>query len=227
MQGVLSKKVKLSTRRELGLEDRPQPPIPEKRTLESLRGAVQKCRACPLWKRATQAVFGEGSTKAKAIFIGEQPGFDEDLAGKPFVGPAGKLLDRALEQAGISRQDLFVTNMVKHFKWESKGQQHMHKKPNVGEVAACSPWLEAELELIKPKILVCLGATAAQGLLGKDFRVSRQRGQWVKSSLAGKVMATVHPSSILRTPDSERRHAEMARFIEDLKEVAKALRALS
>lgn len=157
------------------------------------------------------------------MFIGEQPGFDEDLAGKPFVGPSGKLLDKALKQAGIPREAVYVTNMVKHFKWEAKGQQHIHKKPNSAEIAACRPWLEAELELIQPEIVVCLGATAAQGLLGRDFRVSKQHGQWVQSTLAGKVLATVHPSSILRTPDPEKRHAAMTQFVEDLKRVAAAM----
>jgi DNA polymerase len=158
--------------------------------------------------------------------VGEQPGFDEDVAGKPFVGPAGKLLDKALVEAGIPRNEVYVTNAVKHFKWEPKGQQHIHKKPNAKEVAACRPWLEAELEVLRPEVLVCLGATAAQALLGKDFRVSRQRGEWVPSPLANRVIATVHPSSILRAPDSETRHAEMERFVEDLKKIALVIRQL-
>jgi uracil-DNA glycosylase len=157
------------------------------------------------------------------VLVGEQPGFEEDLAGEPFVGPAGKLLNRALEQAGIRRELVYVTNVVKHFKWEPKGQQHIHKKPNAREVAACLPWLQAELEQTRPEVLVCLGATAAQALLGKDFRVSRQRGEWISSPLAKSVIATVHPSSILRSPDAETRHSETERFIKDLKKVAAAI----
>jgi uracil-DNA glycosylase family protein len=173
-----------------------------------------------LWKRGTQTVFGEGPPRAKVIMVGEQPGFDEDLAGKPFVGPAGKLLNKALVAAGIEREAVYVTNVVKHFKWEPKGNQHLHKKPNASEIAACLPWLKAELQLVKPAVLVCLGATAAQALLGRDFRVSQQRGQLVPSELARYVLATVHPSSILRAPDDESRHREMDRFIDDLKRVA-------
>ncbi len=200
--------------------------VPTNANLEEVRASARECRACPLWKKGTQTIFGAGSQEARVMFVGEQPGFDEDLAGQPFVGPAGKLLDKALQQAGIAREQVYVTNMVKHFKWEPKGQQHIHKKPNAAEVAACRPWLDAELKLVAPEILVCLGATAAQGLLGKDFRVSRQRGQWIESSLARKVMATVHPSSILRAPDSNRRHAEMEQFVQDLKLVAAAIRRL-
>jgi DNA polymerase len=202
------------------------PLIPRRPTLAKLREAARRCRACPLWKRGTQTVFGNGATTAKAIFVGEQPGFEEDLAGKPFVGPAGKLLDKALAQAGIPRAEVYLTNVVKHFKWEPKGQQHIHKKPNAREIAACLPWLQSELELFKPEVLVCLGATAAQALLGKEFRVSRQRGEWLDSSLAKRVLATVHPSSILRAPDDETRHAEMARFVNDLRKVADALQSL-
>src|ERR1041385_277556 len=200
------------------------PLIPPRATISKLQEAARGCQACPLWKTGTQTVFGEGSRHAKVVFVGEQPGNDEDLAGKPFVGPAGKLLDKALVEAGIDRDEVYVTNAVKHFKWEPKGKRRIHKKPNAGETAACRPWLEAELELLKPEVLVCLGATAAQALLGKEFRVSQQRGQWVTSPLAGHVMATVHPSSILRAPDDETRRAELARFIEDLKVVAKVIR---
>jgi uracil-DNA glycosylase len=199
------------------------PLIPTRPTLEKLRIAAAGCTACPLWKTGTQTVFGEGSKHAKVIFIGEHPGNDEDLAGKPFVGPAGKLLDRALEEAGINRDEVYVTNAVKHFKWEPKGKRRIHKKPNAREIAACRPWLDAELDLLKPKVVVCLGATAAQALLGKDFRVSQQRGEFVESDLAEHVTATVHPSSILRAPDEETRRAEMKRFIEDLKRVAKVI----
>ena len=197
--------------------------IPERPTLLKLREAAAGCKACPLWKTGTQTVFGEGERAAKVMFVGEQPGNDEDLQGKPFVGLAGKLLDQALEEAGINRDEVYVTNMVKHFKWEPKGKRRIHKKPNAREIAACRPWLEAELEVVKPEVLVCLGATAAQGLLGRDFRVSEQRGEFVESELAPHVMATVHPSSILRAPDDETRRAERARFVADLKKLRKVI----
>jgi DNA polymerase len=206
------------------LEDA-SPLVPERPTLEKLRIAAAGCTACPLWKTGTQTVFGEGSKHAKVIFIGEQPGNDEDLAGKPFVGPAGKLLDKALEEAGIDRDEVYVTNAVKHFKWEPKGKRRIHKKPNAREIAACRPWLDAEIDLLKPEVVVCLGATAAQALLGKDFRVSVQRGRFIDSPLAEHVTATVHPSSILRAPDDETRHAEMKRFVTDLKKIAKVIHA--
>jgi len=199
------------------------PLIPPKPSYSQLVTAAKSCRACPLWKRGTQTVFGEGPLDAKVMFVGEQPGFDEDIAGHPFVGPAGKLLNKALEEAGIQREKVYLTNVVKHFKWEQKGNQHLHKKPNAGEIAACIPWLEAEIDLLKPSILVCLGATAAQALLGRDFKVSQQRGQLVRSNLAPYVMATVHPSSILRAPDEESRHREKARFIGDLKKIARLI----
>jgi DNA polymerase len=197
--------------------------IPLHPTWQSLHDAAANCRACDLWERGTQTVFGEGREAARVMLVGEQPGNDEDKAGRPFVGPAGRLLDRALEEAGIDRADAYVTNVVKHFKWEPRGKRRIHAKPNAVEIAACVPWLTAELELVKPRVLVCLGATAAQALLGRDFRVSRQRGTWVESPLAPRVTATVHPSSILRAPDDETRHAEMARFIEDLRLVARVL----
>jgi len=202
------------------------PLIPPNPTIEKLQKAARDCRACPLWRTGTQTVFGEGSRHAKVIFVGEQPGNDEDLAGKPFVGPAGKLLDKALVAAGIDRDEVYVTNAVKHFKWEPKGRRRLHKKPNGREIAACRPWLEAELEVLQPQVLVCLGATAAQALLGKDFRVSQRRGEFLESPLARHVVATVHPSSILRAPDDETRHSEMDRFIDDLKKVAKVIHAL-
>jgi DNA polymerase len=179
-----------------------------------------------LWKTGTQIVFGAGPATARVMFVGEQPGNEEDLTGKPFVGPAGRLLDQALVEAGIDRQLVYVTNVVKHFKWEPKGKRRIHKKPNAREIAACRSWLDAELELIKPKVLVCLGATAAQALIGNDFKVSRQRGRLVKSELAENVTATVHPSSILRTPDDESRRVELKRFVNDLKKVAKIIRGL-
>ena len=197
--------------------------IPEQLTLPGLQKAAADCKACDLWENATQTVFGAGKRSAKVLFIGEQPGNDEDLQGKPFVGPAGRLLDQALEQAAIDRSQTYVTNVVKHFKWEPRGKRRIHKKPNSAEIQACRPWLEAEIATVKPKIIVCLGATAAQTLLGKGFRVTQQRGQLIPSSLANAIIATVHPSSILRAPDERSRHLEMNLFIDDLKVVAAAL----
>jgi uracil-DNA glycosylase family protein len=197
--------------------------IPEQPTLPSLKEAAADCKACDLWKRGTQTVFGEGRRHAKVILIGEQPGNEEDLTGKPFVGPAGRLLDAALEEVGIDRSQTYVTNVVKHFKWEPRGKRRIHKKPNAQEIAACRPWLQAELALIKPQVIVALGATAAQALLGTQFRVTKQRGEFIESSLAPYVMATVHPSSILRAPDEETRQLEHARFIEDLKKLARVI----
>ncbi len=200
------------------------PLIPEEKTLATLREAAAECKACDLWERGTQTVFGEGGPRAKVMLVGEQPGNEEDLSGKPFVGPAGHLLDRTLQEAGIDRSEAYVTNVVKHFKWEPRGKRRIHAKPNAAEIAACRPWLEAELDVVKPQVLVCLGATAAQVLLGRQFRVTQHRGEFVDSPLATKVLATVHPSSILRAPDDASRHAEMLRFVEDLKKVAAALK---
>jgi uracil-DNA glycosylase family protein len=202
------------------------PFIPEKPTLRKLQDAAAGCTGCPLWKTGTQTIFGEGSPKAKVVFVGEQPGNDEDLAGKPFVGPAGKLLDKCLIEAGIERHEVYVTNAVKHFKWEPSGKRRLHKKPNSREIAACRPWLEAELAVLKPEVVVALGATAAQTLLGKDFRVTQQRGRLLASPLARFVVATVHPSSILRAPDEARRQEERALFVGDLKNVAKVIHQL-
>src|SRR3954451_2312224 len=199
--------------------------IPAELTWPNLHDAAAGCRACPLWERGTQTVFGEGATQARLMFVGEQPGNEEDLAGHPFVGPAGRLLDEALEEAGIDRSQAYVTNVVKHFKWEPRGKRRIHAKPNSVEIAACVPWLQAELQVVKPRVLVCLGATAAQALLGRQFRVTQDRGKWIESSLAPYVMATVHPSSILRSPDSETRHAEMAHLVADLRPVAHILQA--
>jgi uracil-DNA glycosylase family protein len=198
--------------------------IPTKASLEELREAAKTCKNCDLWKLGTQTVFGEGAAHSKLILVGEQPGDQEDLAGKPFVGPAGKLLDSALKEAGIDRKKVYVTNAVKHFKWEPRGKRRIHKKPNAAEISACRPWLDAEIAAIQPDIIVCLGATAAQALLGKDFRVTQHRGEFVKSELAPYVAATVHPSSILRAPDENARHEEMTRFIADLKKIASALK---
>ena len=199
--------------------------LPERRTLSALREAAAGCRGCPLWARGTQTVFGEGPRRARVVLVGEQPGNDEDLAGKPFVGPAGRILDRALEAAGIARGDVYVSNVVKHFKWEPKGKRRIHAKPNQMEIGACLPWLEAELDIIKPAVVVCLGATAAQALLGGKFRVTKQRGQWIPARWAPHVMATVHPSAILRAPDEAARHAEMDRFTADLKRIPPVLAA--
>lgn len=200
-----------------------QPLVPPHPTLHSLQKAAKGCQACDLWQGGTQTVFGEGETNAKVIFVGEQPGDNEDMEGKPFVGPAGGLLDKALVEAGIDRTKVYVTNAVKHFKWEPRGKRRIHKKPNAVEIAACRPWLEAEIAVLKPKVVVCLGATAAQALLGRDFRVTQHRGEFVNSPLAPYVMATVHPSSILRAPDDETRHEEMRRFVTDLKKLARVL----
>jgi DNA polymerase len=201
------------------------PLVPPHPTLPALREAAATCRACDLWKRGTQTVFGEGPKSADVLFVGEQPGNDEDLAGRPFVGPAGKLFDRALGEAGIDRARTYVTNVVKHFKWEPRGKRRIHAKPNALEITACRPWLEAELAVVKPRIVVCLGATAAIALLGKSFRVTKQRGQFVPSPLAPLVTATVHPSSILRAPDDDTRRLETDRFVEDLRRIAHELSA--
>jgi uracil-DNA glycosylase family protein len=198
------------------------PLIPVRPTLKKLREAAAGCKACPLWETGTQTVFGEGSPKADVVFVGEQPGDREDLEGRPFVGPAGKLFDQALEEAGIDRSQVYVTNVVKHFKWKPQGKRRIHQKPNWREIAACRPWLDAEVAVLKPHVLVCLGATAAQALLGRDFRVSRQRGELVDSPLAEKTIATVHPSSILRGDDRDRQFAE---FVHDLQHVARLIRA--
>ncbi len=179
--------------------------IPNRPTLSSLRNAAAACKACDLWKLGTQTVFGEGRRRAKVLFLGEQPGNEEDLAGKPFVGPAGRLFNGALEEAGIDRSQTYVTNVVKHFKWEPRGKRRIHKKPNAEEITACRPWLQAEIALIKPDVIVALGAVAVQTLLGPKFRVTKQRGEFLESDLAPYVMATVHPSSILRAPDDETR----------------------
>jgi uracil-DNA glycosylase len=197
--------------------------IPENPTLAKLRETAATCQACDLWKGGTQTVFGEGSSRAKVMFIGEQPGNDEDLQGRPFVGPAGKLLDKLLAEAGIERADAYVTNVVKHFKWVRQGKRRIHKKPRASEIAACKPWLEAEIALIQPVAIVCLGASAAQALLGAKFRVTQHRGEFIESPLAPYVMATVHPSSVLRAPDDETRRAERARLLEDLKKLRTVL----
>ena len=208
--------------RQLSLDETAAPLIPERPSLPKLREAAAGCTACPLHETGTQTVFGEGTSKADVVFVGEQPGDQEELQGKPFVGPAGKLLDKALEDAGIDRSQVYVTNVVKHFKWQARGKRRIHQKPNWSEIAACRPWLEAELDVIEPRVLVCLGATAAQALLGRDFRVSRQRGELVESDLAENVIATVHPSSILRA-DDETREQEYRELVRDLEKVAQLI----
>lgn len=210
-----------------GTEPKPGQPVPEllpdRPTVQKVRDVARDCKACDLYKRGTQTVFGEGPSRADVMLVGEQPGDAEDLAGHPFVGPAGKLLDRALEEAGIERARVYVTNVVKHFKWEPRGKRRIHAKPNAREIGACKPWLDTEVALVRPRVIVCLGATAAQALLGRGFRVTQQRGSFVESLLAPLVTATVHPSSILRAPDDESRRQEMRAFVSDLKKVAKAL----
>ena len=194
--------------------------LPDRLDLESLRESAQGCRGCDLWRDATQAVFGEGPDDADLMFVGEQPGDQEDKEGRPFVGPAGRMFDKALAEVGIERSTAYVTNAVKHFKWQPRGKRRLHQKPNWAEMSACRPWLDAELELVRPRVLVCLGATAAQALLGRQFRVTKQRGVPVESPLAERVLATIHPSAILRAED---RDAEYAGFVDDLRKVAELL----
>jgi DNA polymerase len=197
--------------------------IPPDPTLPKLRRQAAGCTACPLYATATQTVFGEGGEHAPFMLIGETPGDQEDRSGRPFVGPAGRLLDKCLEEAGLSRQAAYVTNIVKHFKFKPRGKRRIHKTPNAAEIRACRPWVEAEIALVKPRVLVCLGATAAQALLGREFRVTKRRGEMVKSNLAPYVLATVHPSALLRADDASRA-AEIARFTADLRQAAKALK---
>ena len=204
-----------------------EPFLPERITLPAMKKAVQGCRGCPLYKNATQAVFGEGPVHAKVIFIGEQPGDQEDLTGKPFVGPAGKLLDEVLEEVGIDRSEVYVTNAVKHFKWEPRGTRRIHSKPNSREMAACKPWLSAEFQAIKPQMVICLGATAAQDLFGSKFKITKERGKIMQDTgIAPMVMATVHPSSILRAPDHDAREQARKDFTADLETAAKALKPI-
>ena len=191
--------------------------------LDKVRLAAAECKACDLWKTGTQTVFGEGAAPARLMLVGEQPGDKEDLAGRPFVGPAGRILDQALEEAGIDRDGVYVTNAVKHFKWEPRGKRRLHKRPNAAEITACRPWLDREIELVRPRVVVCLGATAAQALLGRAFRVTQQRGEFFPQPEGHLVTATVHPSSILRAPDPAARATELAAFTDDLRQVAKKL----
>jgi DNA polymerase len=203
--------------------DTAAPFLPARRSLASLASAARGCRGCPLYKRALQTVFGEGRARAPLVLVGEMPGDAEDKAGRPFVGPAGRLLDRALAEAGIAREEAYVTNAVKHFKWEERGKRRLHKTPSANEVRACRPWLLAELETIRPRVIVALGATAAKSLLGSGFLVSRERGRFVASELAPFVTATVHPSAVLRQRSDAERHEEMRRLVADLRRVARAL----
>jgi DNA polymerase len=192
-------------------------------TLEQLRKEARECKRCPLWQTGTQTVFGEGPEDAELMLVGEVPGDQEDKEGQPFVGPAGRLLDRALEEAGIDRSTAYLTNAVKHFKWEPRGKRRIHAKPTWSETMACRPWLEAEIEVVQPRVLVALGATAGQSLFGKQFRVTKQRGEWVETDLAEYATGTIHPSAVLRQRDDESRHAEMAKLVADLKKVAAVL----
>lgn len=197
--------------------------LPAEHSMEALRRAAGGCRGCHLYQDASQTVFGEGLGRARLMLVGEMPGNDEDLAGKPFVGPAGRVLNDALDEAGIERGDAYVTNVVKHFKWEPRGRRRLHKTPNAREVGACLPWLEAEIELVRPEVMVCLGATAAKALLGPDFRVSRQHGQLVPSKLAPHATATIHPSAVLRMRDAEARTQAMRELVADLEKVGELL----
>jgi uracil-DNA glycosylase len=202
------------------------PFLPERRSLKALRQAAADCRGCHLWEWATQTVFGEGAKRSRVMMVGEMPGDREDHSGRPFVGPAGRELNKALEAAGIDRRDVYVTNVVKHFKYRQRGKRRIHQNPDAAEISACRPWLEAELEQIRPDALIALGATAARALLGSKFRLLAQRGMPVDSELAPIVMATIHPAAILRAPDDESRHRERRAFAEDLRSAAKAIEAL-
>lgn len=199
-------------------------PVPATKSLATLRKAAADCTACPLYRNATQTVFGEGAKSSAVVFVGEQPGDSEDRQGLPFVGPAGGMLNRALQEAGIDRATVYVTNAVKHFKWEPRGKRRLHKKPGEREIAACRPWLEAELAIIQPQVLVCLGSTAAQSILGKNVRVLRDRGRFMSSKYCEKTFVTVHPSSLLRAPDEESRERNYALFVNDLRKVARELK---
>lgn len=200
-----------------------EPFLPAEPSLAAAREAAAACKGCDLWKAATQTVFGEGPRKARLMLVGETPGDQEDRAGKPFVGPAGRLLDRALESAGIERREVYVTNVVKHFKWEPRGKRRLHRRPDPEEIRACLPWLRREIELVAPEVLVCLGATAGRAVLGRDFLVSRDRGRLVESSLAPLVTATIHPSALLRIREHEEREAALAALVADLRVARSAL----
>jgi uracil-DNA glycosylase len=201
------------------------PYLPERRSLTALQQAVRSCQGCDLYLRATRAVFGEGPAAARVALVGEVPGDKEDLQGHPFVGPAGAILDRALAEAGIERTDVYVTNAVKHFKFEQRGKRRIHKKPNSAEIRACKPWLEAEMAAVRPQVIVCLGATAAQSILGSSYRLTKEHGKFVPHALAPHVTSTIHPSAILRAPDEDQRHAQYRGFVADLEKVREMLDA--
>lgn len=203
------------------------PYIPENPTLKRMREAAQHCKGCDLYKRATQAVFGEGPKHAEYMFVGEQPGDQEDLQGRPFVGPAGKVLDKALADAGIPRDDVYVTNAVKHFKWEERGKRRLHSKPSARQVDACRPWLEAEMTVVAPRLIVCLGATASQSLLGRAFRLTKHRGEVINGDGQRAIMATIHPSAIIRQPDDASRHQAYREFVADLKKAKSAVEKMA
>jgi DNA polymerase len=205
------------------MTDRPPAPVPTRPTLATLRDAVRACRACDLYEGATQAVMGEGARRAEVMLVGEQPGDREDIEGHPFVGPAGRVLDQGLEQAGIGRDDAYITNVVKHFRYKARGRRRIHQTPDSWQVNACLPWLEAEIAVVQPEALVCLGATAAQALLGPHVRIGRDRGRLMDSDLAQLVTITTHPSAILRAEDEADRQAAMQLFVDDLKRVARWL----
>jgi uracil-DNA glycosylase len=199
------------------------PLIPKSPSLERLRSAAATCTACDLWRLGTQTVFGSGPAPAPLMMVGEQPGDREDIEGHPFVGPAGRVLDRALAEAGIAREEVYVTNTVKHFRWAPRGKRRIHRKPTLAQVLACRPWLDAELAVVRPRVLVCLGATAAQAVLGSDFRLTEHRGEFIDAPMEPLVTATIHPSSILRLRDEDERHAETAAFVSDLRRAAGAV----
>jgi uracil-DNA glycosylase len=201
------------------------PFVPKQMNLTALRRAAEECRGCDLYKGATQTVFGQGPRRAHVMLLGEMPGNDEDIEGEPFVGPAGRLLDESLEEAGIERNDVYVTNAVKHFRWEPRGKRRLHKKPAARQIEACRPWLQAEVLVVKPPVIVCLGATAAQTLLGRAFRVTKDRGKFIKSEWAPAIMATYHPSAILRAPDKEHRDRMRGEFVADLRRVSLRLKS--
>ena len=197
--------------------------LPRRLTLPALQAAAHDCRGCDLYKNATQAVFGEGQASARIVMVGEQPGNEEDLQGRPFVGPAGKILQRAIGEVGIDAADVYITNVVKHFKFEERGKRRIHKKPGAAEVEACIPWLKAEIGCVQPEVIVCLGATAAQAILGRTYRLTKEHGKFVEHSLAPYVTATLHPSAVLRSPDRDQRHAAYQQLVSDLGNVREAL----
>ena len=224
---MAAKKDQTSASRARDTEEQQPPGKSVRRSLSKLRAEAADCRACDLWKHATQTVFGEGAARAQVLFVGEQPGDQEDRAGKPFVGPAGSLLEKVLDETGIDRRGVYITNAVKHFKWEPRGKQRIHKKPRLSEVAACRRWLISEIEAVRPKVIVCLGATAALSLLGPAARVTRDRGKLMSSDLGAPVMLTVHPASILRAPDPDAREAALSLFRRDVERISTLLKAKS